>query len=399
MKSKLLTVALATLALASCTPKETGYFDNLPPEADPVQIGIKITNRFLEQGHSQYGSPLRVDEPRTQITYPDVCTWLGGLWFAKETNNKELTERLIARFEPLFTTEAHLQPKPNHVDNNVFGAIPLELYLQTSEERYKTMGMKYADSQWQLPEGWSLEKGDTCKSDMYGDFADADVCQPEQKEWADKGYSWQTRFWMDDMYMITTIQAQAYRVTNDLKYINRAAREMVLYLDSIQQPSGLFYHAPTAPFCWGRGNGWMAVGMSELLRILPENNADRERILAGYLKMMGKLKETQDESGMWKQVVDDASMWEETSGSAMFTYAMILGVKRGWLPAREYGPAARKAWIDLSKYVNEIGDIEAVCEGTMLGNTSEHYRNRKPLTGDLHGQAPVLWCAYALIAK
>lgn len=399
MKSKLLTVALTTLTLVSCTPKESGYFDNLPQEANPVEIGIKITNRFLEQGHSQYGSPLRINEPRTQITYPDVCTWLGGLWFAKETNNKELTQRLTARFEPLFTTEAYLQPKPNHVDNNVFGAIPLELYLQTGEERYKTLGMKYADSQWELPEDWSLEKGNSCKSSMYGDFADADVCQPEQKEWADKGYSWQTRFWLDDMYMITTIQAQAYRVTHERKYIDRAAREMVLYLDSIQQSSGLFYHAPTAPFCWGRGNGWMAVGMSELLRILPQDNADRDNILRGYLKMMSKLKETQDENGMWKQVVDDASMWEETSGSAMFTYAMIVGVKKGWLPAEEYGPAARKAWIALSNYINEIGDIEAVCEGTMLGDTSEHYRNRKPLAGDLHGQAPVLWCAYALIAN
>ena len=43
--------------------------------------------------------------------------------------------------------------------------------------------------------------------------------------------------------------------------------------------------------------------------------------------------------------------------------------------------------------------MEAVCEGTMLGDNSEHYRNRKALTGDLHGQAPVLWCAYALLAK
>ena len=50
-------------------------------------------------------------------------------------------------------------------------------------------------------------------------------------------------------------------------------------------------------------------------------------------------------------------------------------------------------------YVNEQGDVEAVCEGTMLGDNSEHYRNRKALTGDLHGQAPVLWCAYALLAK
>ena len=125
MKSKLFTAALDALMLSSCTPKENGYFDNLPQEANPIEIGNKITNRFLEQGHSQYGSPLRVNEPRTQITYPDVCTWLGGLWFAQETDNKELTERLKARFEPLFTNEAYLQPKPNQVDNIVFGAVPL----------------------------------------------------------------------------------------------------------------------------------------------------------------------------------------------------------------------------------------------------------------------------------
>ena len=239
------------------------------------------------------------------------------------------------------------------------------------EERYKTLGMMYADSQWELPANWKLEEGEERQSSMYGDFKDADICQPEQKEWNDKGYSWQTRFWLDDMYMITTIQAQAYRVTNDRKYIDRAAREMVLYLDSIQQPSGLFYHAPTAPFCWGRGNGWMAAGMSELLRMLPQDNPDRAEIMKGYLKMMEKLKDTQDENGMWKQVVDDISMWEETSGSAMFAYAMITGVKKGWLPAEEYGPVARNAWIALTKYVNEQGDVEAVCEGTMLGDNSE----------------------------
>lgn len=399
MKKNIVFFALVILGLASCSRQEVSYFDNFPEGADPVEIGTKITYRFLAQGHSQYGSPLRINEPRTQITYPDVCTWLGGLWFAKECGNAELTQRLTERFEPLFTTEAFLQPKPNHVDNNVFGALPLEFYLQTGDERYKKMGMMYADSQWELPADWTLDHQDTCKSSMYGDFVDADVCLPQQKEWADKGYSWQTRFWLDDMFMITAIQAQAYRVTNERKYIDRAAREMVLYLDSIQQPSGLFYHAPTARFCWGRGNGWMAVGMAELLRILSEDNPDRKAIMQGYLKMMVRLREMQDQKGMWKQVVDDASMWEETSGTGMFAYAMIVGVKKGWLDKDEYGPAARKAWIALTSYVNQMGDVEGVCEGTMLGNTSEHYRNRKPLTGDLHGQAPALWCAYALIAE
>ena len=340
-----------------------------------------------------------MNEPRTQITYPDVCTWLGGLWFAQETDNKDLTERLKARFEPLFTNEAYLQPKPNHVDNNVFGAVPLELYLQTGEERYKTLGMMYADSQWELPANWKLEEGEERQSSMYGDFKDADICQPEQKAYADKGYSWQTRIWIDDMFMITTIQSQAYRATGDRKYIDRAAREMAMYLKKIQRPNGLFYHSPEAPFFWARGNGWMAAGMAQLLSILPKDNSDRTTIMEAYKKMMNTLKQNQDPDGMWHQLIDEPASYKETSGTAMFTYAMIVGVKHGWLDKKEYGTAARKGWLALVTYINENDEITNVCEGTNIKNDKNHYMNRKQITGDLHAHAPLLWCAVALLGK
>lgn len=366
-----------------------------PKEYNPVPIGNKLVKRFLEQSHSQYGSPLRNKEPRTQITYPDVCVWLGGLWFSKETGNTAFTKELKARFDPLFTSEAYLKPKPNHVDNNVFGALALEFYKETGDKRYKKMGMLYADMQWNLPEYLSLDQQTAFVSvnpkDDYENF--------KQKLLASKGYSWQTRFWLDDMFMITSVQAQAYRVTKDTMYINRAAREMVLYLDSIQQPSGLFYHSPTAPYCWARGNGWMAVGMAELLRVLPVNHPLRSDIMNGFQKMMSKLKDEQSQDGMWRQLVDDPTMWEESSGTAMFTYAMIVGVKKGWLDENEYGSVARKGWLALTKLIDQKGDVKSVCEGTDIGNSSEYYRSRRSLTGDLHGQAPVLWCAYALVAK
>ena len=34
---------------------------DFPAEADPVTVGNKIADRFLEQWHSQYGSPLRIE--------------------------------------------------------------------------------------------------------------------------------------------------------------------------------------------------------------------------------------------------------------------------------------------------------------------------------------------------
>jgi rhamnogalacturonyl hydrolase YesR len=343
-----------------------------PEGKSPEEIGTRIANKYLSMPHSHWG---KYRKPANRITYPDICTWLGGLWFAKETGDEEMYNRLAERFQPLFGAEKHLQPRPDHVDNNVFGAVPLELYLQGKEERCLKLGLYYADTQWEVP-------------------AEA---KPEQKNYADQGYTWQTRIWIDDMFMITAVQAQAYRATGDRKYIDRAAKEMVLYLDEIQLKNGLFHHSPDAPFAWGRGNGWMAVGMAELLRILPDDQPNRDRITEGYRKMMAALLKYQAEDGMWRQLIDDEESWKETSATAMFTYAMITGVDNGWLDEKSYGAAARNAWLALTTYLNEEDNLTGVCDGTNIGDTRDHYMNRPRTVGNLHGQAPVLWCAAALL--
>lgn len=372
---RLLSFLFALLLTAGTQAKPKDYdLKRFPNGKTPLEVGTRIAEKFLNTPHSRYGNT-RPATPPTQITYPDVCTWLGGMWFAEVTGNDQLFSRFESRFAPLFDREAHLLPKANHVDNNVFGSVPLELYLKTKQQKYLDLGLKYANEQWIVP----------------------DNARPVEKAWASKGYSWQTRIWIDDMFMITAVQAQAYRATGDRKYIDRAAREMVLYLDTIQLPNGLFYHSPEAQFPWGRGNGWMAAGMAEILRILPEDNPDRPRIMKGYHKMMAALLKFQEPDGMWRQIIDDPEAWKETSGTAMFTYAMITGVKNGWLDKRSYGAAARKAWIALTGYINSEDELTEVCEGTNIKNDRNHYLQRKRIVGDLHGQAPLLWCAMALL--
>ena len=199
------------------------------------------------------------------------------------------------------------------------------------------------------------------------------------------------------MFMITAAQAQAYRATGDRRYVDRAAKEMVMYLDSLQRPNGLFYHAPDVPFFWGRGNGWMAAGMSELLRSLPQDNPNRPRIMEGYRTMMASLLEHQREDGMWRQLIDNPDSWPETSCSAMFTFALITGVKNGWLDEERYGSAARKGWLAVVRYIDENADVHEVCEGTGKKNDLQYYLDRKRNIGDMHGQAPILWCATALL--
>ena len=98
--------------------------------------------------------------------------------------------------------------------------------------------------------------------------------------------------------------------------------------------------------------------------------------------------------------------WTETSGSAMFTFAMVTGVKNHWLDETTYGPASKKAWIALVHSLNEEDNLTGVCVGTNKGKMMvgadlkkqlEYYLARDRKSGDLHGQAPMLWTASALL--
>lgn len=351
-------------------------FGKWPKGYSPLEVGNLLANHYVQSPFTDFGLKI----PATHITYPEVCTWFGALKFAKVTGNKKLLANLEARFLPLLDEQKKLVPKPVHVDATIYGVIPLELYMQTGNKSYLEMGIVYADSQWKMPENARSN------NEKYNELLSA-------------GLSWQSRFWIDDMFMISAIQAQAYRATGDRKYIDRAALEMVMYLDKIQQSNGLFYHAETSPFFWGRGNGWMAAGMTELLSDLPNDNSDKPRILKEYVKMMQTLKSFQNKDGLWNQLIDEPNSWSETSSTAMFTYAMVTGLKKGWIDASEFVPIVRKAWIGLVGYITFRGDVAEVCEGTNKENNKDFYQKRRKITGDLHGQAPVLWTVTAFLNK
>ena len=350
-------IGLLLVAASTSLVAQENYFTNWPEGTAPQEVGKRVADHFVTSGH-QYGPT---------IHYSEVVSWYGALTFAKQTHDDALRDKLIQKFEPLMPggAEASRIPTRRHVDDSIFGAVPLEIAIQTKDARFLAVGKSWADRQWENP-------------------------QPD-------GLSVETRYWIDDMYMLTTLQLEAYRATGDRKYLDRDAKEMVSYLDKLQEPNGLFYHAPDVPFFWGRGDGWVAAGMVEMLRDLPADHPDRARILKGYHAMMAALLEYQGKDGMWRELIDHEEAWPETSSSAMFTFAMVTGVKNGWLDAKTYGPAARKAWIAVAGYIDQNNDLTNVCEGTGKENSLPYYLARHRRTGDFHGQAAVLWAATALV--
>lgn|SRR6478736_607984 len=294
--------------------------------------------------------------------YKTACEWYGSLGVANFTDNQTLLDSLVTKFDPLKTNfVANMTGGDKHVDRYIFGMVPLEIYLQTDDESYLSLGTLVAD---------------------------------------DQQVTNQTRDAIDDMFMMTILQIQAYRATGDAKYLDFMADIMVTYL-SRQKDNGLFFHNDAeGPVHWGRGNGWFAAGMAEMMRDLPATAPQYATIEAGYKEMMAGLLPFQSDNGLWYQVInlpDDPANWEESSGSAMFTYAMVAGVRRGILDAATYVPVIDAAWAGLQTKINAQGDVSDICIGTWYKATPQEYMALTKLTGDGHGQAPVLWIAAELL--
>ena len=373
------------------------YFSNLPEGTDPGTVSRRVTDQFLStrpenyrpkgyHGNEGYGW-------NRSVQYSVVSLWVNALACARLDGDRAREAKLIRLFDDFLPGRPKNRccSRPYHVDDTIFGALPYEIYLANKDPRCLEMGSFYADTQWTPPcEGTIKERHAPPK-------------EVQEAYWA-KGYTPQTRLWIDDMYMITVLQSQAFRATGRRAYIDRAAREMCLYLDELQlkdgPAKGLFYHAPDVKYVWGRGDGWMAAGMALVLDRLPEDSEHRPRILEGYRAMMATLLKYQRPDGLWSQLVDrpaDPRNWGETSCTAMFTYAFATGVARGWLDPAQYGPAARRAWLALCARLDAFANISDVCVGTGKKDDLQYYFDRPRVNCDPHGQAPMLWIASVLL--
>jgi unsaturated rhamnogalacturonyl hydrolase len=111
------------------------------------------------------------------------------------------------------------------------------------------------------------------------------------------------------------------------------------------------------------------------------------------------LKHHQDpKTGRWFQVVDkenEPGNWTDTSGSAMFVYALQQGIDSGLLNAREFGPTVQKGYagITAAAAINERGlvDIFNACDGLGVQRDYDHYIHYKKSVNAKEAVAGFLW--------
>ena len=212
------------------------------------QLGILLINDLLNRKDFQM---YHVGEC-ISVHYAEACAAFGAIRLAALLNDSSMIIKLKNRYKKVI--DDNIPNTANHVDANVYGILPLELFLHTNDSIFFNQGITLANKQWENP--------------------------------LSDGMSNQTRFWIDDIYMISSLQVQAFRATGNYIYLQRCAYEIYNYITKLQQPNGLFHHGANAPFFWGRGNGWVAAGLIELLYVLPDTNFYYPIIKESFVKMI-----------------------------------------------------------------------------------------------------------------
>jgi rhamnogalacturonyl hydrolase YesR len=117
---------------------------------------------------------------------------------------------------------------------------------------------------------------------------------------------------------------------------------------------------------WSRGNGWAAMAMVKVLAALPATDPRRAEYQRVLVKMAASLAAIQRGDGFWNVNLGNAKDFPgpETTGTAMFTYALTWGINNGVLDAKTYRPIVEKAWQGMVKTALKSSGLLGWAQGT-----------------------------------
>lgn len=242
--------------------------------------------------------------------------------------------------------------------------------------------------------------------------------------WHKKIYPYQV--WLDGLYMGSPFYA-GYSATllnsTHEKYVNFddiADQFRIAYSKCYDYSTGLLRHAwdetgsmfwadpytGRSAHSWGRAMGWYVMALVDVLDWMPEDHPARPDmlgILQGILETLPKYADKK--TGMWYQVLDCPGRegnYIESTCSAMFTYAYLKAVEKGYEP--QYAKYAKRLYRNLVKtFIREEADgtitLTQCCAVAGLGGKDhrsgdyDYYIHEKITENDPKGVGPFIWAS------
>lgn len=175
--------------------------------------------------------------------------------------------------------------------------------------------------------------------------------------------------WCDALFMAPPVYAHLAQIDNDTSYLifmDQHFKKTYSHLYNKEQK--LFYRDDSyfekkeqngeAVF-WGRGNGWVAAGLANILKLLPKESAYRNFYEELFKELVISLVGKMNEGFYWHASLLDTDSYPspEASATAMIAYAMAYGINNDLLSREVYLPILINVWNSLNTFVDDEGKL------------------------------------------
>jgi len=226
-----------------------------------------------------------------------------------------------------------------------------------------------------------------------------------------------SELWIDGLFMgLMFLIRYGKHVDDEAWCFDEAVRQLTVGFECCEKDgSGLLYHAYSedrkarwahpitgkAPEIWCEGLGWYAMILADALELLPRKHPGYAKVVMQMRKLVDGLSKVQDKcSGLWYQVVDKPGHprnWHDTSGSAMFLYAVkkagLLGAvdqaQSDAMAAHAFSGIQTKCILDAQGSTN----IHDACDGLCVQVCYDAYVDYTRNVNSKECVAAFLWAA------
>ena len=175
--------------------------------------------------------------------------------------------------------------------------------------------------------------------------------------------------WCDALFMAPSVYACLSAITGENKYVDFMNKQFhKSYHHLYSQADSLFYRDDSyfnlteqngEKIFWGRGNGWVAAGLANILKVLSHSSEYRSFYEDLFVQLCTRLAHLQSNDGFWHASLLDSKAYPspETSATSLITYALAYGVNQGLLDKKIFYPTIAKAWSSLTSAITKEGSL------------------------------------------
>jgi unsaturated rhamnogalacturonyl hydrolase len=360
--------------------------------------------------------------------------------------SEKMALSIMKRHPEAYQIDEKTEPKWDYVHGLVLKSFE-ELYKKTKDKKYYDYIKKYADATIDGNGAIASYKFDSYNIDMitagrilfdlYDSTKDSrylTVMQllrkqlQEQPRTASGGF-WHKKVYPDQMWLDGLYMGEPFYAQYTLKYEKGAGFDDIakqfelIQANATDKSTGLLYHGwdesrqmPWAdkitgcsPNFWSRSIGWYMMALVDVLDYFPKDHPKQKELVTYLNNVANSVAKFQDKSGLWYQVTDKGGMegnYLESSGSAMFVYAMAKGANKGYLP-KKFKDIASKGFDGLTTQLiktdadGEITITQACAVAGLGGNpyrdgSYSYYINERKKDNDPKATGPFILAALEL---